>query len=222
MATATGTYAVGNLQELEGRESDGRISIDLGRHFDIRAFGIGGRRAVEGGKELVSEHDELGFRIGLSGQEELYIVTAGRATFTVNGEDVDAPAGSLVFVRDPAAKRKAVAEEAGTTLIAIGGKAGEAFLPLTEDFQQAYDAYAAGDHERALELYHELLAGDFPRKAGILYNIACIEVLIGRADDAVEHLRGAIEADPAAAELAREDTDLDSIRDDPRFAELVG
>jgi tetratricopeptide (TPR) repeat protein len=220
MATTTKAFEVGNLQELQGDENDVRVQVDVRRHFDIRAFGISAYRSVTTG-QLVSEHDEAGFRMGLSGQEELYVVVSGRATFTVNGESVDAPAGSVVFVGDPAATRGAVAEEPGTTVVAIGGKAGEAFLPLTEEFGTAFDAYNAKDYERSLELYRALLEGDFPRKAGILFNIACNEALLGRTDAAIGHLREAIEADPQAAELARTDSDFDSIRDDPRFAELT-
>jgi tetratricopeptide (TPR) repeat protein len=221
MATATGrAFDVGSLQNLPGDETDGRVRMEVGRHFGIRSFGTSAYRSIEGG-QVVNEHDEAGFRIGLSGQEELYVVVSGRATFTVNDEKVDAPAGSLVFLRDPAAKRGAVAEEPGTTVLAIGGKPGEAFLPLTEEFSAAFDAYSAKDYERSIELYRALLEGEFPRKAGILFNIACNEALLGRADDAIEHLRAAIEADQQAVELARTDGDLDPIREDPRFAELI-
>jgi tetratricopeptide (TPR) repeat protein len=221
MATATGrAFDVGSLQNLPGDETDGRVRMEVGRHFGIRSFGTSACRSIEGG-QVVNEHDEAGFRIGLSGQEELYVVVSGRATFTVNDEKVDAPAGSLVFVRDPAAKRGAVAEEPGTTVLAIGGKPGEAFLPLTEEFSAAFDAYSAKDYERSIELYRALLEGEFPRKAGIPFNIACNEALLGRADDAIEHLRAAIEADEQAVELARTDGDLDPIREDPRFAELI-
>jgi tetratricopeptide (TPR) repeat protein len=221
MATATKrAFDVQTFQDLPGNETDGRVRMEVGSHFGIRSFGTSAYRSIDGGK-LVNEHDETGFRIGLSGQEELYVVVAGRATFTVNGERVEAPAGSLVFVRDPAATRSALAEEAGTIVLAIGGKPGEAFLPLTEEFSAAFDAYTAKEHERSIELYRELLEGEFPRKAGILYNIACNEALLGRTDDAIEHLREAIAADPQALELARTDSDLDPIREDPRFAKLI-
>jgi tetratricopeptide (TPR) repeat protein len=220
MATATKTFHVARLQELEGTENEGRVRMDIRRNFGIQSFGASAARAVEPGR-LISEHDETGFRIGLSHQEELYVVVAGRATFTVNGETVDAPTGTVVFVGDPAAKRGAVAEEPGTTVLAIGGKPGEAFLPLPEEFSTAFDAYSAKDYERSITLYEELLESGFRNKAGIIYNIACSEALLGRADDAIEHLREAIALDPSAAELAREDSDLDPIRDDPRFAELI-
>jgi tetratricopeptide (TPR) repeat protein len=221
MATAIArAFDIGTLQDLPGDETDGRVQMDVRRHFGIQSFGTRAYRSIEGGK-LVSEHDEAGFRIGQSGQEELYVVVAGRATFTVNGEPVEAPAGAVVFVRDPAAKRSAVADEPGTIVLAIGGKPGEAFLPLPEEFSVAFDAYSAKEYERSIELYQELLEGGFPRKAGILFNIACNEALLGRTDDAIDHLRAAIEADEQVLELVRTDSDLDPIREDPRFAELI-
>ncbi|HKF14247.1 MAG TPA: hypothetical protein VKB13_03375 [Gaiellaceae bacterium] len=220
MATVTKTFEVGRLQDLEGTESDGRVQINVRRHFGIQAFGTSAYRADSG--KLISEHDETGFRIGQSHQEELYVVVAGRATFTVNGESIEAPGGTVVFVGDPAAKRGAVAEEPGTIVLAIGGKPGEAFFALPEEFSVAFEAYSNKDYERSIEIYRELLESGFPNRAGIVYNIACNEALLGRTDDAFEHLREAIGADPSAVELARTDSDLDPIRADPRFAELIG
>ena len=52
---------------------------------------------------------------------------SGRATFTVDGEDAEAAAGTLVFVPDPRATRSAVAHEPGTTVIAFGATPGTAF-----------------------------------------------------------------------------------------------
>jgi tetratricopeptide (TPR) repeat protein len=221
MATAADTgFKVANLKELDGGEHEGRVRMDIRRQLGIKAFGTSAVRS-DGGK-LISEHDEVGFRIGQSGQEELYVVVAGRATFTVDVEQVDAPAGTVVFVGDPSTKRGAVSEEPGTIVLAVGGKPGEAFFALPEEFAAAFDAYTAKDYERSIEIYEKLLASGFPNRAGILYNIACNEALLGRSDDAIDHLRQAIEADSGAAELAREDSDLDAIRDDPRFAELIG
>jgi tetratricopeptide (TPR) repeat protein len=221
MATAADTaYKVANLTDLDGDESDGRVRMDVRRHLGIKAFGTSAVRS-DGGR-LISEHDEAGFRIGQSGQEELYVVVAGRATFTVNGEQVDAPAGTVVFVGDPSTKRGAVSEEAGTIVLAVGGKPGEAFFALPEEFAAAFDAFNAKEYERSIELYEELLASGFPNRAGIVYNIACSEALLGRTDEALAHLREALEGDKSAVELAREDSDLDAIRDDPRFAELIG
>ena len=83
--------------------------------------------AAEAGKDVISEHDEVGPRARR--HEELYLVVKGRATFTVDGESVDAPAGTFVFVHDPAAKRKAVAEESETTIVVAGGAPGEVYTP---------------------------------------------------------------------------------------------
>jgi hypothetical protein len=102
----------------------------LRHHFGIRAFGVNAWVATEDGQELVEEHDELDSEEdGPGGHEELYAITAGRAVFTVDGTSVDAPAGTLVFVRDPALVRSAVAETAGTTVLCVGGWAERAFEP---------------------------------------------------------------------------------------------
>src|SRR5919199_5390358 len=85
------------------------------RHLGIEAFGANARVAREAGEVLVMPHDERADGpYGTDGHEELYIVLRGHAMFTVDGREVDAPAGTLVFVRDPAAVRSAVAREAGT------------------------------------------------------------------------------------------------------------
>jgi hypothetical protein len=97
------------------------------RHFDIRAFGV---NAITGnaGSELVEPHHERDDEANLTdGHEELFAVMSGHAAFTVDGEDIDAPAGTLVFVRDPALIRSASATADGTTILAIGGRPGTPF-----------------------------------------------------------------------------------------------
>ena len=92
------------------------------RHFDIRAFGV---NAITGdaGSELVEPHHERDDESNLTdGHEELFVVMSGHAAFTVDGEAVDAPAGTLVFVRDPAVVLSARASADGTTILAIGGR----------------------------------------------------------------------------------------------------
>jgi mannose-6-phosphate isomerase class I len=93
----------------------------LRHEFDIQAFGINAWRH-EDGSDVIPEHSE-----DESGHEELYLVLDGRATFTVDGKDFDAPKGTAVFIRDPAVKRKAVAQDPATTVLSIGGWAGKAF-----------------------------------------------------------------------------------------------
>ncbi|MGH2948133.1 MAG: methyltransferase domain-containing protein [Solirubrobacteraceae bacterium] len=89
------------------------VRMELG----LRAFGAGAYTADRVGEPLVEPHTEL--RDGHS-HEELYVVLAGRASFTIDGEELDAPAGTLVLVRDPAAHRQATAAEDGTAVLALG------------------------------------------------------------------------------------------------------
>ena len=189
-------------------------------HFDIRAFGVNAWIAEEPGIEVIGEHDEVGD--GAPRHEELYFVSEGHATFTVNGDEIDAPAGTFVFVRDPAATRKAVANEAGTTVVAVGGRPGEAFTPSPwERNAEGLNLYAAGDYERAAETYERLLA-ETPGEARFLYNLACSEAQLGRKEQALDHLRQAIEAAPHLGESAPQDPDLDPIRDEPGFSAITG
>jgi hypothetical protein len=214
-------FDVVSLDEMAGNEIDGRVRLDIRHHFGIRAFGTSAVRSIDGGV-VIREHDEMGFRIGQSGQEELYVVVAGRATFTVDGEQVDAPSGTVVFVREPAATRSAVAEEPGTTVLAVGGRPGDAFLPLPPEATEAFQAFNRGDYEKSIALYEMLLAEHLAGNAAVLFNIACAEALLGRTDAAIERLEAAVQADERARDAARTDSDLDSLRDDPRFAELIG
>jgi hypothetical protein len=97
------------------------------RHFDVRAFGVNGITG-NAGDEMVEPHDEPDDEANLTdGHEELFAVTSGHAVFRVDGEDIDAPAGTLVFVRDPALVRSARATVDGTTILAIGGRPGRPF-----------------------------------------------------------------------------------------------
>jgi hypothetical protein len=109
-------------------EGDGARNFHLvRRHFDIRAFGV---NAITGntGDEMVEPHDEPDDEGNLTdGHEELFAVLSGHAVFTVDGHDLDAPAGTLVFVRDPALIRSAKATADGTAILAIGGRPGAPF-----------------------------------------------------------------------------------------------
>jgi quercetin dioxygenase-like cupin family protein len=225
MATATDkAYRVvtldeiGSADELTGRD-EGRVRFGVRQHLDITAFGVNAFRATAEGGQVINEHDETG-GLGSSGQQELYVVLNGAATFSIDGESVEAPAGSFVFVGDPSAKRGAVATEAGTTVLAIGSSPGEGYRVRPPEAQKSLDAYNAGDFEKALELVQQVLARE-PDDVLSLFNAACFEARLGRTDDALEHLRRAIEADERAIEQARGDEDFDSIRDDPRFKQLV-
>jgi mannose-6-phosphate isomerase-like protein (cupin superfamily) len=106
--------------------TDGAFHL-VRRHFDIRGFGV---NAITGnaGDEMVEPHHERDIESNLTdGHEELFVVMSGHAVFTVDGEDLDAPAGMLVFVRDPALIRSARATADGTAILAVGGRDGAPF-----------------------------------------------------------------------------------------------
>jgi tetratricopeptide (TPR) repeat protein len=182
-------------------------------HFGINSFGINAYSA-RAGKRVIEEHDELGH--GAGRHEELYFVATGHATFELGGEEVDAPAGTVVFVRDPAVRRGAVAK-ADTTVLVVGGIPGRAFEPSPwEAWLAAKPLLDAGQPDRGAAVFLEALERH-PGNSNVLYNLACFESLAGRPDDALAHLTEAIELDPRMREWARTDEDFAAIREDPRF-----
>ena len=94
-------------------------------HLGIRAFGVNAGIARSVGDWVVEDHTEL--QPNAAGHEELYFVVRGRARFNVDGEEVDAPGGTLVFVPDPGSRRSAKALAPGTTVLYIGARRGVAF-----------------------------------------------------------------------------------------------
>jgi tetratricopeptide (TPR) repeat protein len=188
------------------------------RDLDVGSFGINAYTA-DAGSEVISEHDEVGPEARR--HEELYFVVKGRATFTVDGEEIEASAGTFVFVRDPAAKRKAVAEEDETTILVAGGKPGEVYTPPNwERSAPALGYFATEEYDKAYEVLMQTHQ-EFPDDGTVLYNLACAESLLGRTDDAIGHLEQSIANGERFRELAQTDTDFDAIRDEPRFKELV-
>jgi tetratricopeptide (TPR) repeat protein len=209
-----------NVNELALKIGDDPSWAMVRTHFDIQSFGVNAYIADEPGVPVIEEHDELGERAG--GHEELYFVANGRATFTVDGDEIDAPTGTFVFVRDPAAKRTAVAEEAGTTIVIAGGKPGEAFSPSPwERNAEGLVHFANEDYDKAAETYEQFL-DERPGDAGFLYNLACAESRLGRKESALKHLRESVEAEERFKESAVADADFDAIRDDPEFLAITG
>jgi hypothetical protein len=103
--------------------TDGTFHL-LRRHFGVGAFGV---NAVIGndGDEMIEEHHELDSEANrTNGHEELFAVMTGHAVFKIDGEEIDAPAGTVVFVRDPALIRHARAAADNTAILAVGGPVG--------------------------------------------------------------------------------------------------
>lgn len=204
-------YETAQLSELEEIQVGDTTLVwrPVRRRFDVRAFGVNAYTAAEAGDEVVEQHTE-----SANEHEELYVVLAGHATFTVGEEEVDAPTGTLIFIRDPALRRHAVARESNTSVLAVGGRAGAAYeVSAWEYWFAANPAYKAGDYDAAVEL---MLAGlsERPDHPALLYNLACYEALAGRLDDAQAHLSRAFELDPKTREWAKDDEDLAGLKKD--------
>jgi tetratricopeptide (TPR) repeat protein len=210
-------WALTHLDEINELD-DGRVPWrPVRHHFGITSFGINAWTGGEAGDRVINEHDEADDE---DQQEELYLVQAGRARFELDGEQVDAPAGTFVFVR-PSVKRTAFAEEPGTTIVAIGATPGKAYEVFGwEAWSQLRPLYEAGEYAEAADRGREVMEAH-PEYAGVAYNVACVESLAGRKEDAIQHLRQAIEGSGRFRDLAVEDSDFDPIRDEPEFKELV-
>jgi tetratricopeptide (TPR) repeat protein len=209
-------YAVARIDEIDELD-DGRVpSRPIRHHFGITSFGINSWTARDAGDRVINEHDEAD-----DGAEELYLVLNGHAVFELDGERVDAPAGTLVFARPPV-KRAAFAEEPGTTIVSVGGTPGKPYDPVGwELWSPLRPAYEAGDYDEVVERARELVAAS-PQYALLFYNLACCESLTGRKAEALEHLRQAAEMSDRLREFAKGDSDLDAIRDEPAYREIIG
>src|SRR5262245_54559585 len=195
--------------------AEGVVWRPLRKRLGIRAFGTNAYTSEGVGQHIVEDHDELGS--GAGGHEEMYVVVRGRARFTIDGEDLDAPAGTVVFLRDPAVRRVAIAEEADTVVLAVGGEPGRAYE--VSPWEYSFSAIPLLREHRWDEAVALLEEGsrEHPGNASILYNLACAESQSGRTVEAVTHLEEAITRNPPYRELAATDPDFDPIRHEPGF-----
>jgi len=201
-----------HIDELERIElPDGFAWRPVRRHFGIKAFGVNVYTPGASG-QIVEEHTE-----GSLEHEEIYLVLRGRVKFTIDGSDHELGQGQLVFVRDTSLKRAGVALTDDAAVLAIGGKPGEAFeVSAWETWFAAWPLQQAKKWDEVIAIYEEALA-EKPDNSTLIYNLACMEALAGRPDDALAHLQRAIELRPQFAENAAKDEDFASIKDDPRF-----
>jgi tetratricopeptide (TPR) repeat protein len=210
-------WQAARLDELESLAGPGTLRWKpVRRHFGITAYGINAYTADEPGQDVVENHTEETL-----GHEELNVVLAGRATFHLDGEEVDAPAGTAVFIRDPSVRREAKAAEPGTIVLAVGGKPGSHEISTWEYSFAAYGLLAADRIERGLAVLEEGLEAK-GESARLLYDMACLESRSGRLEEALAHLERAIELEPKYAGDAADDPDLEAIRGDPRFPRAPG
>ncbi len=211
-------FDVAHIDELDSFPvvDEGLVWRPVRRRFGIESFGVNAYSAAVAGDRVVEEHTE-----SQNHHEELYFVVTGRAVFTLDGEEVDAPAGTFVFVR-PGTRRGAVARADGTTVLALGGRRGEPFK--VSGWESSFAAFALqrkGDNEGALAAMQEGLER-YPDAWEAHYNASCLHSLLGDFDGALEHLRQGVELNgPEVRKLAAEDSDFDAIRHDPRFASAI-
>ena len=211
-------YAIAHVDDIPELESLGESPMrPVRHHFGITAFGVNAWTARNAGDRIINEHDED----DAVAHEELYIVTRGRAVFDLDGERREAPEGTFVFV--PAnVKRTAFAEEAGTMVVSVGGMPGKPYDPVGwELWYPLRKLYEAGEHAEVVARGREAVESN-PRYGLLFYNLACCESLTGETADAVEHLRRAIELSEQFRDYAKQDSDLDAIRDQPAVKELLG
>ena len=212
-APRTAGFAVARLDDI-AEISDGRRPWrPVGHHLRITAFGISAWSAAAAGDRVINEHDEAG------DAEELYLVHRGRATFELAGERVDAPAGTLMFVR-PGVMRTAFAEEPGTTILAVGATPGEPYEPDGwELFAPVALRYEAGNHDEAIAAGRAIVEAN-PQFPMLAYVLAVWEAQAGHTEEALGHLRAAV-VSPRVRRLAAGDAHLDPLRGEPGVADLL-
>ena len=165
-----------HLDDIEAIPGPGTLTWHPVRaHLGLRAFGTNAYTARNVGDDVVEPHDE---NPDLA-HEELYFVARGRATFTLDGEAFDAPAGTYVFVPDTATHRHAVAQEPGTTVLSFGGP--PTFEPSAWEWMFRAVALTDSDPAAAREIVEDGLE-KHPESPGL--RVALARVLLGEGDEA--------------------------------------
>ena len=219
MAATQTAYGVVSLGERLAEAEDDRGRVPLRTDLDVGAFGVNAIYQRKAGETIIRDHHEAG--PGGDRHEELYVVVQGSATFTVDGDDVEAPHGTALFVRDPGVMRGAVATSDDTIVLTAGGPRDHAYrLTPAASAIGFWDAYQAKDYAAALEATRHGLE-TYPGNAYLLYNVACMESLLGNDDAALTALAESVAQWDQYKEQAKHDDDFASLRQDPRFRELV-
>ena len=148
-----------HLDEIEPTRVGDSLWKPIRSTLGINAFGINAYVAERAGDTLFDEHDETEAGAGRQCHEELYLVLSGRATFTVDGRELDARAGTFVFLGDAAERRGARAAEPQTTVLAIGAPVDEGYeVAPWEYWFRLQRAHEHGRPEEARAIAEEGLA----------------------------------------------------------------
>jgi hypothetical protein len=191
-----------HLDELEAIPGPGSLTWHPVRaHLGLRAFGCNAYSAAKVGDDVVEPHDEDSDLA----HEELYFVARGHATFTLDGETFDAPAGTYVFVPDTATHRHAVAAEPDTTVLSFGGP--PTFTPSAWEWMFRAVALTDSDPARAREIAEDGL-DKHPESSGLRIALARVRLAEGDEAGARAALADALERQPDAEDYVRQDPAL--------------
>ena len=198
----TRSARVVHLDDIEAIPGPGTLTWHPVRaHLGLRAFGTNAYTASRVGDDVVEPHDE---NPDLA-HEELYFVARGRATFTLDGETFDTPAGTYVFVPDPATHRHAVAQEPGTTVLSFGGP--PTFEPSAWEWMFRAVALADSDPAAAREIVRDGL-DKHPESPGLRVALARVRLSEGDEAGARAALADAIERQAEVEDYVRQDAAL--------------
>jgi len=209
-------YSVAQLDNIEEFDDAGCHYRPIRHHLGITAFGATAWTAHAAGDRVINEHDED----DPTADQELFLVLRGHAVFELDDDQIDAPAGTLVFA-PPHTRRSAYAKLDRTTIIALEGTPDRAYEARGwELWAPLAPLYQAGQHAAVADRLATLVAAS-PQYPMLFFNLACCESRCGRTGEALDHLRHAIDMSEEFRASARTDSDLDPIRDEPAFKQLI-
>ena len=209
-------WKTAQLDEFEEFDDAGCRYRPVRVHLGLTAFGASVWTARAVGDLVINEHDPG----DPTADQELLLVMRGHAVFELDGERVDAPAGTFVSA-PPGTQRRASATEKGTAILLIEGTPGKGYEPRGwELWAPLAPMYGAGRYGEVADSLRRAVE-THPEYGMLFFNLACCESMMGKRTEALDHLRRAIELAEEFRDNARSDADLDAIRDEPGFRELV-
>jgi quercetin dioxygenase-like cupin family protein len=209
-------WKAAHLDEIEEFDDAGSHYRPVRLLLGLTAFGASVWTGHGAGDAVINEHDPG----DPTTDQEMFLVLRGHAAFEVDGERVDAPTGTFVSV-PPGTQRRAQAEAPETAILLIEGTPGKGYSARGwELWAPLAPMYEAGRYAEVGEALRTIVA-THPEYGMLFFNLACCESLTGQRTEALEHLRRAIELAEEFRENARTDPDLDAIRAEPAFEDMV-
>ena len=203
------------LDEIDAFPGPGTLTWHPVRHaLGVRAFGCNAYTAHTVGADVVEPHTED----PELAHQELYFVASGHAVFTIDEQRYEAPAGTYVFIPDPNSHRHAVAGEPDTTVLSFGGP--PTFTPSAWEWAFRAASIRDADSKAARVILEEGLISH-PENPQLLYELACLDSITGRHQEALSALARAIAGNPEIRAWAREDEDFQPLQTTPDFQVLT-